>query len=184
MDIEWAKDGETGHLFVVQARPETVQSIRSANSLDLYRLTAKSRPLLTGAAIGNAIAAGRACVIRSPKDIERFQDKAILVTEATNPDWVPIMKRAAGIVTDHGGATSHAAIISRELGVPAVIGTRNGTGVVRDGQDITISCAEGDKGAVYDGKLDFVREEIDVVAFPETKVAVMVNIAIPASTGE
>ena len=181
MDIEWAKDGETDSLFILQARPETVQSGRSGKTFDHFTLTQKGRPLAKGAAIGGSIVAGRACFIRSSRDIEHFADGAILVTGVTNPDWVPIMKRAAGIVTDHGGTTSHAAIVSRELGVPAIIGTGNGTKVLRDGQEITLCCAEGDKGTVYDGALAFIRETIDVAEVPETRVAMMVNIANPAS---
>ena len=181
MDIEWAKDGESGDLFILQARPETVQSGRKSNSFDIYKLTGSGPELCEGAAIGDKIVPGRACVIRDAKDIGRFEEGAILVTEVTDPDWVPIMKRAAGIVTDHGGTTSHAAIVSRELGVPAIIGTGNATDVLRQGQEITMSCARGDKGVVYDGKLEFTRETVEVGAVPETKVALMVNIADPGS---
>ena len=123
MDMEWAKDGESGDLYIVQARPETVVSARRVDTLKTYRLKASGKVLLTGSAIGEAIATGIACVIRSADDIARFRDGAVLVTEMTDPDWVPIMKRAAGIITDHGGTTSHAAIVSRELGVPAIVGT-------------------------------------------------------------
>jgi len=181
MDIEWAKDGKSGDLFIVQARPETVQSGRKSNSFDVYKLTGTGPELCQGAAIGHAIVAASTCVIRSAKDIDRFEDGTILVTEVTDPDWVPIMKRAAGIVTDHGGPTSHAAIVSRELGVAAIIGTGDGTAVLRHGQDITMSCAGGEKGVVYEGKLAFTCETIEVGAVPETKVAVMVNIADPGS---
>ena len=181
MDIEWAKDGQSGDLFILQARPETVQSGRNANSFDVYTLTETGRELCQGAAIGDKIVSARTCVIRAAKDIGRFEDGAILVTEVTDPDWVPIMKRAAGIVTDHGGTTSHAAIVSRELGVPAIIGTGDGTAVLRHGQEITMSCAGGDKGVVYDGKLAFARETVEVGAVPETKISVMVNIADPGS---
>jgi pyruvate,water dikinase len=181
MDIEWAKDGETGLLYVLQARPETVHSPRSQGSFDLYRLKTKGPVLVRGTAIGNAIAAAPACVIRSPADIQRFKDGAILVTVATNPDWVPVMKRAAGIVTDHGGSTSHAAIVSRELGVPAVIGTAEATAVLKEGQEITLSCAEGDKGVVYDGRLGFERETIETGSLPQTSTELMVNLADPSS---
>ena len=129
--MEWAKDGETGELSIVQARPETVQSQKAGSSIRTYRLTAKSKRLLAGAAIGEAIAAGQACLIRDAADIDRFREGAILVTEATDPDWVPIMKQAAGIITDHGGATSHAAIVSRELGLPAVVGTQHATEILQ-----------------------------------------------------
>ena len=181
MDMEWAKDGETGELFIVQARPETVQSARAAATLKSYRLKQRGKPLVTGAAIGEAIAAGEVCLIRRTEDIGRFRDGAILVTEMTDPDWVPVMKRAAGIVTDHGGATSHAAIVSRELGVPAIVGTGHGTELLRDGQLITLSCAEGDRGVVYEGRLAFEVEEIDLSALPETRTAMMVNLADPAA---
>jgi pyruvate,water dikinase len=181
MDMEWAKDGQNGLLYLVQARPETVQSGLSQTSFRRYRLKDKAEPVLTGAAVGGAIASGPACVIRDVAEIGRFQDGAILVTGNTDPDWVPAMKRAAGIVTDHGGNTSHAAIVSRELGVPAVIGTGRATEVLRDGQEITISCASGELGAVYDGKLGFDSEEIDLGSLPETRTKVMVNIADPAA---
>ena len=181
MDMEWAKDGETGELYLVQARPETVQSSRNVATLRTYRLRARGKPLLTGAAIGEAIASGIACVIRSAADIERFRDGAILVTEMTDPDWVPVMKRAAGIVTDHGGTTSHAAIVSRELGVPAIVGTGQGTVLLRDGQALTISCAEGEQGVVYEGELPFETEEVDLSTIPATRTAMMVNVASPGA---
>ena len=179
MDMEWAKDGETGELFIVQARPETVQASRRSQTIKSYRLKDRGTPLVTGAAIGEAIAAGEICLIRDASDIERFRDGAILVTEMTDPDWVPVMKRAAGIVTDHGGTTSHAAIVSRELGVPAVVGTGNGTALLRDGQLVTLSCAEGERGIVYEGKLEFSAEEIDLSALPATRTDMMVNLADP-----
>ena len=181
MDMEWARDGETGELFIVQARPETVQAGSSATSFRHYRLKDKGKPLVTGAAIGGAIAAGQACVIRSAADIARFRDGAVLVTETTDPDWVPVMRRAAGIVTDHGGTTSHAAIVSRELGVPAVVGTGHASRLIADGQDITLSCAAGEVGTVYEGLLAFEHSEIDLGALPETRTDVMVNIADPSA---
>ena len=151
MDIEWAKDGDSGELFIVQARPETVHSQRAAGVLKTYRLTGKGEQLLTGLSIGDAIATGQVCVIRSPDKIDQFEDGSILVTEMTDPDWVPIMSRATGIITDYGGRTSHAAIVSRELGIPAIVGTGEGTDVLGQGQEVTMSCAEGDQGYVYDG---------------------------------
>ena len=181
MDMEWAKDGETGELYLVQARPETVVSARKAGAIKAYRLKARSRAVLTGSAIGESIAAGKAIVIRSADDIERFPEGAILVTEMTDPDWVPVMKRAAGIITDHGGTTSHAAIISRELGVPAIVGTGQGTRKLHDGQELTISCAEGEQGIVYEGILPFEVNELDLTDIPQTRTAMMVNIASPAS---
>lgn len=181
MDMEWAKDGLTGELFMVQARPETVQSRKSATEFSIHRLTEEGKLLVSGAAVGDIIATGPVCVIREPADIENFRDGAILVTEMTDPDWVPIMTRAAGIVTDHGGTTSHAAIVSRELGIPAVVGTGDGTDILKDGQTITLSCAEGDRGHIYEGTLSFKTEEVDLGTVPETRTAVMVNIASPGA---
>jgi pyruvate, water dikinase len=179
MDLEWAKDGETGALFIVQARPETVQA-RRGGVLRSWRLKERPPPpLLTGAAVGEAIAAGEACVIRSAADIAAFRDGAILVTESTDPDWVPVMKRASGIVTDHGGPTSHAAIVSRELGVPAVVGTERATALLRDGQAVTISCAEGEQGRVHDGRLAFAVTELDPANLPRPRTAMMLNLANP-----
>ncbi|MDZ4090170.1 MAG: phosphoenolpyruvate synthase [Arthrobacter sp.] len=181
MDMEWARDGVTGELFMVQARPETVQSQKTGSRFTLHHLLETGTVLARGAAIGDSIAQGTACVIRSAADIENFRDGAILVTEMTDPDWVPIMKRAAGIVTDHGGPTSHAAIVSRELGVPAVVGTGNATTVLAEDLAVTISCAEGDEGRVYRGSLAFETEEVDLGELPETHTKVMVNIASPAA---
>ncbi|MGK7863899.1 phosphoenolpyruvate synthase [Falsiroseomonas sp. E2-1-a4] len=183
MDMEWAKDGETQALHIVQARPETVQAQRAASGgLRTWRLKdRRARPLLSGAAVGDAIATGEVCLIRGPRDIAQFRDGAILVTEATDPDWVPIMKRAAGIVTDQGGPTSHAAIVSRELGLPAVVGTRTATATLRDGQAVTLSCAEGDQGHIYEGNLDFSVADIDLAGLPQTRTKMMLNLANPAA---
>lgn len=181
MDMEWAKDGETGELFIVQARPETVQSQRHGSTIRTYRLEQAAKPILKGSAVGEAIAAGEVCLIREPKDIAAFRDGAVLVAEMTDPDWVPVMKRAAGIITDHGGATSHAAIVSRELGVPAVVGTGTATQLLREGQSVTLSCAEGDRGAIYDGVLPFRCEEIDIGQLPAVHTELMVNLASPSA---
>jgi pyruvate,water dikinase len=181
MDIEWAKDGNTGQLFIVQARPETVQSRREASALKTFEMTQKGKRLLTGLSVGDSIAAGPVCLIKSTTDIDRFQDNAILVTEMTDPDWVPIMKRARGIVTDHGGRTCHAAIVSRELGIPAIVGTGKATQVLNDRQAITISCAEGDQGYVYEGLLTFREAEVNLEGLPETRTRLMMNIASPAA---
>lgn len=181
MDMEWAKDGETGELFMVQARPETVQAQRSASSFRVHRLTGNGPVLARGAAIGDAIASGEACVIADPSEIGRFRDGAVLVTTMTDPDWVPIMKRASGIVTDHGGPTSHAAIVSRELGVPAVVGTVGGTAVIADGTEITVSCAQGAEGLVLGGLVPFEVEEADVGSLPSTRTHIMVNLADPSA---
>ena len=181
MDMEWAKDGETGELFVVQARPETVQSRREASVFKTYRIKSKGRKLISGLSIGEAVVAGRTCLIDSPRDINRFVAGSILVTRTTDPDWVPIMKRAAAIITDHGGRTSHAAIVSRELGLPAVVGTRNATQVLHDEQEVTVSCAEGDEGFIYEGTADFEAEELDLEHIPTTRTQVMLNLANPAA---
>ena len=179
MDIEWAKDGKSGDIFIVQARPETVESQKEAGSFSTYRLKEKKESLVVGIAIGNAISTGKACVIKKAEDIDEFRDGAILVTDMTDPDWVPIMKRASGIITNHGGRTSHAAIVSRELGIPAVVGTGNGTKKIKDKQKITLSCAEGDKGYVYDGILDHEVKKINLEEIPETRTQIMMNIASP-----
>ncbi|WP_431218944.1 phosphoenolpyruvate synthase [Leifsonia xyli] len=181
MDLEWARDGESGLLYLVQARPETVQSTRSATTFTEYRLTEPGELLLSGTAVGDAIAAGEVCVIRDAADIARFRDGSILVAEMTDPDWVSIMTRASGIITDHGGSTSHAAIVSRELGVPAVVGARTATETLVDGQSVTISCAEGDVGHVYGGRLPFEQLRVDLSDLPSTRTNVMVNVASPAA---
>jgi len=181
MDMEWAKDGETGEMFIVQARPETVQSRRSADAFRRYRLGAHGKKILTGLSVGDAIATGRVCLIEDASEIDRFVDGAILVTKITDPDWVPIMKRASAIVTDHGGRTSHAAIVSRELGLPAVVGTGDGTHVLHDDQEVSVSCAEGDEGFLYEGIAKFDVETIDVSHIPETKTKVMLNLGNPGA---
>ena len=181
MDMEWAKDGESGELFIVQARPETVQSRKEASAFRSYRIKSKGRKLASGLSIGDAVVAGRACLIDNPRDIGRFVDGTILVTQTTDPDWVPIMKRAAAIVTDHGGRTSHAAIVSRELGLPAIVGTGDATRILHDEQEVTVSCAEGDEGFVYEGTADFEVEELDLEHIPATRTKVMLNFANPAA---
>lgn len=182
MDMEWAKDGEIGELFIVQARPETVQSRRIAAEFKTYELKEGGKRLLAGLAIGEAIATGKACIIKSSDEIGEFREGTILVTGMTDPDWVPIMKKAKGIVTDYGGRTSHAAIVSRELGVPAIVGTGNATKVLTDGQEITISCAEGDHGYIYEGALQFEESEISLKDIPDTKTQIMMNIASPEAS--
>lgn len=181
MDMEWAKDGETGELYLVQARPETAQSRREAGVSKSYRIKSKGRKLLSGLSIGDAVVAGRVCLIDDPRHIDRFVDGAILVTQTTDPDWVPIMKRAAAIVTDHGGRTSHAAIVSRELGLPAVVGAGDATHKLHDEQSITVSCAEGDEGFVYEGIADFEVTEMDIGEIPATRTQIMLNLANPAA---
>jgi pyruvate,water dikinase len=181
MDMEWARDGETGLLYIVQARPETVQSRLEAGALKSYRVTAHGSTLLTGLSVGEAVVSGQVCLIESAKDIGRFVDGSILVTGTTDPDWVPIMKRAAAIVTDHGGRTSHAAIVSRELGLPAIVGTGGATHVLHDEQEVTVSCAEGDEGFVYAGRAEYAVEEQRLAEVPETHTKVMLNLANPAA---
>lgn len=181
MDIEWAKDGQSGQLFIVQARPETVQSRRSTGEFRTYRIKSKGMKLATGLSIGEAVVTGRVCLIEDARDIGRFVDGAILVTHNTDPDWVPIMKRAAAIVTDRGGRTSHAAIVSRELGLPAIVGTGDATRLLHGEQEVTVSCAEGDQGFVYEGAADVETELLDLQNVPATKTQIMLNLANPAA---
>ncbi|GAB3151508.1 phosphoenolpyruvate synthase [Microbispora hainanensis] len=181
MDMEWAKDGRTGEIFLVQARPETVHRRREASLLRTYRIRDAGEPLVKGLAVGDAIAAGPVCNLTSPAEIDRFVDGSVLVTKITDPDWEPIMKRAAAIVTDHGGRTSHAAIVSRELGVPAIVGTGDATARLSDGMTVTVSCAQGDEGFVYEGLRDYEEEEISLENIPATRTRVMLNLANPAA---
>ena len=180
MDMEWAKDGRTGELFIVQARPETVQSRKAAGVIESYRLTGSGgSPLITGRSVGERIAAGPVRVIQSVKDLHRFQAGEVLVADRTDPDWEPSMKQAAAIVTNRGGRTCHAAIVSRELGLPAVVGTERATELLRDGQAVTVSCAEGDTGNVYDGLLPFEvqRQSLGDLQRPRTRI--MMNVGNP-----
>ncbi len=179
MDIEWAKDGITHQLYIVQARPETVQSQKKQGIFKTYSIKKKGKVILEGLAIGEAIAAGQAQVIKSVKQIGQFKPGSILVTTMTSPDWVPIMKLAAAIITDQGGRTSHAAIVSRELGIPAIVGTQNGTSRIHSNQPITLSCAEGEKGFVYEGILDFKTHDINISRLGKPKVSLMMNISSP-----
>ena len=178
MDIEWAKDGPTGELFVLQARPETVHSQKTP-VLRVFRLLKRGEVLAEGLAVGEAIAAGRARILKDPKEMDRFQEGEVLVTETTNPDWEPIMKKAAAIVTERGGRTSHAAIVARELGVPAVVGAVGATRSVPEGEEVTVSCAEGERGVVYRGRLPFEVEEIRPETLPRTRTRILVNVGTP-----
>jgi len=178
MDIEWGKDGNDGKLYILQARPETVQS-RSGRSIQRYTLKGKSDVVVTGRSIGHKIGAGTARVIRSVTEMNRVQAGDVLVSDMTDPDWEPVMKRAAAIVTNRGGRTCHAAIIARELGIPAVVGCGNATDVIEDGADVTISCAEGDEGYVYRGRLDFEEKNIELDSLPEIPVKIMMNVGNP-----
>ncbi|PJI92074.1 phosphoenolpyruvate synthase [Yoonia maricola] len=181
MDMEWARDGKTGTLYIVQARPETVQSRADVGSLKSYEVSDPGEVLVTGLSVGNAAVTGRISIIESAADIARFVDGSVLVTSTTDPDWVPIMKRASAIVTDHGGRTSHAAIVSRELGLPAVVGCGNATHLLHDGQDVTVSCAGGEEGVVTEGISDIVVSEEKLKALPEVNTKVMLNLANPSA---
>ncbi len=185
MDIEWAKDGFTGELFIVQARPETVQSQKSANVLRAYSLdqsqTTPDEPqiLVEGRAVGAMVGSGEACVILDVAEIADFQPGEVLVTAKTDPDWEPIMKQAAAIVTNQGGRTCHAAIIARELGIPAIVGCGNATDVIQTGQTVTVSCCEGETGRVYDGILPFTVAETRLDTLPKTRTQIMLNLGNP-----
>ena len=181
MDMEWAKDGITGELSIVQARPETVQSRKHAGTLRSFELKKKGKKRVTGLAIGDSISTGPVCRLKSAAEIDKFIDGAVLVTGMTDPDWVPIMKRASAIVTDHGGRTSHAAIVSRELGLTAIVGTGDATKILKTGDEVTVSCAEGDEGIVYEGTATFEVRELDTEHVPDTGTKVMLNLANPSA---
>lgn len=178
MDIEWAKDGPTGLLHVVQARPETVQS-RAAPTFDLYRMKGKGKVLARGKSVGAKVGTGRARVVHAAAELATFVPGEVLVAEMTDPDWEPVLKLAAGIVTDRGGRTCHAAIVSRELGLACVVGTGNGTRAIHTGDEVTVSCAEGDEGRVYQGTVPFVKETVDPATLPRPRVPVMLNVGNP-----
>ncbi len=180
MDIEWAKDGRTGQLFILQARPETVHALkRTATTVETYRLEERGTVLVTGKRVGEKIGAGPVRVIQSVAELQQFHPGEVLVAEMTDPDWEPIMKMAAAIVTNRGGRTCHAAIVSRELGVPCIVGTETGTARVRSGQVVTVSCAEGEVGTVYDGALPFTRQTLNVESLPRPRTKIMLNVGNP-----
>ncbi|MFB2856759.1 phosphoenolpyruvate synthase [Aeromonas allosaccharophila] len=179
MDIEWAKDGQDGQLYIVQARPETVRSRQEANTLERFALKQAGKVLIEGRAIGHKIGAGPARVISSIRQMDEVQPGDVLVTDMTDPDWEPIMKRASAIVTNRGGRTCHAAIIARELGIPAVVGCGNATDHIEPGQRITVSCAEGDTGFIYDGELDFDVAVTEVGNMPRLPIKIMMNVGNP-----
>jgi pyruvate, water dikinase len=179
MDIEWAKDGHTGKLYIVQARPETVKSRAKATTLERYALNERGKVLTEGRSIGQKIGAGTARLIKSLDRMNEFKEGDVLVADMTDPDWEPIMKRAAAIVTNRGGRTCHAAIIARELGVPAVVGTGNALQAIPDGSEVTVSCAEGDTGFIYDGKLSFDKTSADLGDMPPAPLKIMMNVANP-----
>ena len=179
MDMEWAKDGRTGDFFIVQARPETVQSQKNRDRIESYQPQGRGRVLVTGRSVGDKIGQGPVRVIKNVQDLHHFNEGEVLVTDKTDPDWEPIMKKAAAIVTNRGGRTCHAAIVSRELGLPAVVGTENGTEMLRDGQIVTVSCAEGDTGFVYEGRLSFRVDHLDLRSLERPKTKVMMNVGNP-----
>jgi pyruvate,water dikinase len=182
MDIEWAKDGITGELFIVQARPETVQSQKVQNVLRSYRFTSdvsQTPALVTGRAVGEMIGQGKASVILDVHKLDQFHAGEVLVTNRTDPDWEPIMKKASAIVTNQGGRTCHAAIIARELGIPAIVGCSDATTALKTGQDITVSCAEGDEGHVYAGLLSFEVQEVALENLPRTRTQILMNVGNP-----
>src|SRR5687767_10629416 len=180
MDIEWAKDGHTGELFILQARPETVHAHNGHNYIETYRLTGEhAEPLVSGIAVGEKISHGRIHVLSDPDRLAEFQAGDVLVTSMTDPAWEPIMKRAAAIVTDRGGRTCHSAIISRELGIPCIVGAGNATEKIRTGTEVTVSCAEGDRGNVYYGKIDFSVQQHEITDNERPKTQVMMNVGDP-----
>jgi pyruvate,water dikinase len=178
MDIEWGKDGQDGQIYLLQARPETVQS-RRQGSIERFTLNGSSEVLITGRSIGHRIGAGQTRLVRSPAEMNRVQAGDVLVADMTDPDWEPVMKRAAAIVTNRGGRTCHAAIIARELGIPAVVGCGDATERLVDGAEVTVSCAEGDEGRVYAGRLDFDEQHIELEKLPEIPIKIMMNVGNP-----
>ena len=179
MDIEWAKDGVDGQIYIVQARPETVKSRRDGQVLERYRLKARSEVLLEGRAVGQKIASGKVRLLADIEDMDTLEPGEVLVTDMTDPDWEPVMKRAAAIVTNRGGRTCHAAIIARELGVPAIVGSVEATNLLHTGRAVTVSCAEGDTGFIYDGALEFDVDRVALDAMPEVPLDVTMNVGNP-----
>jgi len=179
MDMEWAKDGIEGKLYMVQARPETVHSQESLNEFEIYKLKEKSNVILTGNAVGEKIGAGRVKILKSMAEADRFEPGDVLVATTTSPDWEPVMKIASAIITETGGRTCHAAIVSRELGKPAIVGAKNATKILKNEQEVTVSCAEGEVGKVYEGILDFEIEKVDISKLPRPKTKIMMNLGNP-----
>ncbi|MCB0403619.1 MAG: phosphoenolpyruvate synthase [Bdellovibrionales bacterium] len=179
MDMEWAKDGKSGELYIVQARPETVKATQSANIIETFRLKRKGARLIEGRAVGERVGIGRARIIRSTQELSTFQPGEVLIAERTDPDWEPVMKKAAAIVTDTGGRTCHAAIVSREVGVPAVVGCAEATSKIQQGQMLTVSCCEGDVGRVYPEEIPYEVQRIELDKLPELKTRIMMNLANP-----
>ncbi|MBI3171757.1 MAG: phosphoenolpyruvate synthase, partial [Hydrocarboniphaga effusa] len=179
MDIEWGRDGQDGQLYILQARPETVKSRASANVLRRYKLKKKGKVLTSGRAIGQKVGAGTVRLLSSIEQMNRVRVGDVLVTDMTDPDWEPIMKRASAIVTNRGGRTCHAAIIARELGIPAVVGCGDATAKLADGAPVTVSCAEGDTGYIYEGHVDYAVDEVALDKMPEVPVKIMMNVGTP-----
>ena len=179
MDIEWAKDGNTGELFIVQARPETVRSRELTDTYETYRLARRGTVLITGRSVGTKVATGPVRVIKNVQHLDQFQAGEVLVTDKTDPDWEPVMKRAAAIVTNRCGRTCHAAIVSRELGLPAVIGTQRATEVLRDGAMVTVSAAEGAIGNVYEGRLEYDVDRLNLATTGRPRTKIMLNVGNP-----
>lgn len=179
MDMEWAVDGVENKVYIVQARPETIHSVRDYSIVEEYKIASHPSPIVKGKSVGNKIGAGQANRIMDIKDISKFKKGQVLVTDMTDPDWEPIMKIASAIVTDKGGRTCHAAIVSRELGIPCVVGTENGSHLIKAGENITISCAEGDDGYVYPGIVKYTVKKTNVKSLPRPKTQIMMNIGSP-----
>jgi pyruvate,water dikinase len=179
MDMEWAKDGVDGKLYMVQARPETVHSQQKATTLEIYKLKEKSRVLLTGNAVGEKIGAGKVKILKSMAEADKFNEGDVLVAHTTSPDWEPVMKKASAIVTETGGRTCHAAIVSRELGKPAIVGAKDAMKILKENQKVTVSCAEGEIGKVYEGILKFEIEKTDISKLPRPKTKIMMNLGNP-----
>ena len=178
-DIEWAKDGKTGKLFIVQSRPETIYAPQDAKIYKEYKIKSKEKPIITGIAIGDKIGTGKVRLISNVSKISQFKQGEVLVTEMTDPDWVPIMRLASAIITDEGGKTAHAAIVSRELGIPAIVGTQNASKILKNGQMVTADCTQGLNGRVFEGKIPFEVKEYDLKKIPNLKTKIMVNIGAP-----
>jgi pyruvate,water dikinase len=179
MDMEWAKDGRTGKLYILQARPETVQAHRELRQLEIYKISERRPILVRGRSVGQKIAVGPVRVVKSPHELAEVRAGDVLVTDKTDPDWEPTMKMAAAIVTNRGGRTCHAAIVSRELGLPAIVGTETATAVLHTGQQVTVSCAEGETGVVYDGVVNFAVDRIDLATLARPKTKIMMNLGNP-----
>ncbi|WP_171073726.1 phosphoenolpyruvate synthase [Acinetobacter sp. 742879] len=179
MDIEWAKDGDDGQIYIVQARPETVKSRQNVGTMERYLLKQRGTVLCEGRSIGQRIGSGKVRIVNSIKEMDKVQEGDVLVSDMTDPDWEPVMKRAAAIITNRGGRTCHAAIIARELGVPAIVGCGNATEVLTDGQEVTVSCAEGDTGFIYEGALDFEVQRNSIESMPKLSFKIMMNVGNP-----